>query len=125
MPSLIVHADVRHPLLGLHKALVDAERVEYERSRGRLPDRDFLAALINDPELAWLRPLTALIVRLDGEEAGDDPVAEIRKLLIPNEAGSEFQRKYAEALQRSPDTVVAHGNAMRALKNAVEPEQRK
>src|SRR5712691_5080999 len=52
--------DVRHDLLDLHRALVEAERRTYERERGRLPDRDFLEALINDPALGWLSALTAL-----------------------------------------------------------------
>jgi hypothetical protein len=115
-------AEVRRHLLDLHKALVDAERRDYERVRGRLPDRDFLDALLRDPALAWLGPLTALIVRFDqmleeGEPQPNpaDPIAEIRKLLRPDAGGAEFQRKYADALQRSPDAVLAHGRTMRTL----------
>ena len=37
-------------------------------------------------------------------------------LLKPDPAGPEFQRKYAEALQRSPDAVVDHGRTMLALR---------
>lgn len=114
--------EVRERLLDLHKALVDAERRDYERARGRLPDRDFLDALLRDPALAWLGALTALIVRLDqlleeSEPQPDpaDPIAEIRKLLRPDAGGSEFQRKYADALQRSPDAVLAHGRTMHTL----------
>ena len=119
--------DVRHDLLDLHRALVEAERRTYERERGRLPDRDFLEALINDPALAWLSALTALIVRLDEllEEDSPEPaserehcVAQIRKLLKPAAGATEFHRKYAEALQQSPDVVVAHGKTMRALERA-------
>jgi hypothetical protein len=115
--------DVRHHLLDLHRALVDAERQDYERSRGRLSDGEFLDALINDPVFAWLSALTALIVRLDElleEEpvpaaSSADCVAHIRKLLKPDASGSDFQRRYAERLQRSPEVVVAHGKTMRAL----------
>ena len=122
--------DVRHELLDLHRALVEAERRSYERVRGRLPDRDFLEALINDPTLGWLSALTALIVRLDEllEEDGPGPASErehcvgqIRKLLKPAAGATEFHRKYAEALQQSPDVVVAHGKAMRALERAKAP----
>ena len=118
---------VRHDLLDLHRALVEAERRNYERVRGRLPDRDFLEALINDPALAWLSALTALIVRLDEllEEGSPEPaserdhcVAQIRKLLKPAADATEFHRKYAEALQQSPDVVVAHGKTMLALERA-------
>jgi hypothetical protein len=40
---------------------------------------------------------------------------QIRKLLRPAAEGEGFQRKYAEAMQRSPEVVVAHGRAIRAL----------
>jgi len=115
--------DVRRHLLDLHRALVDAERQDYERSRGRLSDGEFLDALIKDPAFAWLSALTTLIVRLDElleEEpvpsaSSADCVAHIRKLLKPDASGPDFQQRYAELLQRSPEVVVAHGKTMRAL----------
>lgn len=126
---------MRRALLELHRALVESERREYERSRGRMTDRAFLEALIGAPELAWLNPLTSLIVRLEESVEEDAPenatenatentargaavadcVAEIRKLLRPNAGGYGFQRKYAEAMQRSPEVVVAHGRAVAAV----------
>lgn len=118
---------MRRELLDLHRALVDSERREYERARGRTTDRAFLEALIGAPELAWLNPLTSLIVRLEEalEEDGagsavEDCVAEIRKLLRPNAEGQGFQRKYAEAMQRSPEVVVAHGRAVGSLGRGAE-----
>lgn len=114
---------MRRELLDLHRALVDSERREYERARGRLTDRAFLEALIGAPELAWLNPLTSLIVRLEEllEDSTAQPqigdcVAEIRKLLKPAADGQGFQRRYADAMQRSPEVVVAHGRAVSALK---------
>ena len=109
---------LRRPLLDLHKTLVDAEREDYERGRGRMSDGEFLKALIDDPAFAWLGALTALIVRLEELEPTDLPkeyVAEIRRLLKPAETGSPFQRKYNELLQRRPEALVAHGAVMRAL----------
>jgi len=125
---------MRRELLDLHRALVDSERRDYERVRGRMTDRAFLEALIGAPELAWLNPFTSLIVRLEEaveEDATEDAtenatetakgaavadcVAEIRKLLRPNAGGYGFQRKYAEAMQRSPEVVVAHGRAVAAV----------
>jgi hypothetical protein len=102
---------VHRELLDLHRALVEAERREYERVRGRLPHRKFLEALLNDPELAWLKPLTALVA---GE--GDASPARLRALLVPDPEGGEFQRRYADALQRSADVAVAHGRAMSAIR---------
>lgn len=89
---------MRRHLLALHKALVDGERREYERRHGRVRDGEFLAALLNDAELGWLKPLTTLVAQID-EVLDDD----------------EFRRRYAEALQRSPDAVLAHGRVVRAL----------
>lgn len=116
-------AEVRTSLLALHKSLVDAERREYERSRGRLENAGFLKVLMEDPQFAWLKPLTELIVRLD-ETLEDDErragaedtlIRESRSLLAPDSGGTAFQRRYAEMLQRSPDAVVEHGRARRAL----------
>jgi hypothetical protein len=115
MPSL---QDLRGPLLELHKTLVDAERETYERGRGRMSDGEFLKALIDDPAFAWLGALTALIVRLEELEVAALPkeyVAEIRRLLKPDEAGSPFQRKYHDLLQRRPEALVAHGAVIRTL----------
>jgi hypothetical protein len=116
-------SELRHRLLDLHRALVDSERRDYEQMRGRLSDGEFLDALINDPNLVWLSALLALIVRMDelleeepvAEAALNDCVVHLRKLIKPDASGSEFQRRYAEVLQRSPEVVVAHGNVMRAL----------
>ena len=116
--------DLRRNLLELHRALVDSEREAHERANGRVTDRAFLDLLIKDPALSWLGALTAIIVRLDelvddaaprGEEL-KDCIAEVRKLLAPDPAGTPFQRKYAEIMQRSPAVVVAHGAAMSHLR---------
>ena len=111
-------AAVRTCLLDLHKTLVDSSRADYERTRGRLTDSDFLQVLVEDPAFAWLAPLTALIVRLDeleGDALGAEYVTEIRRLLKPDQAGRPFQRRYQTILQSSPDALVAHGAVMRAL----------
>ena len=111
-------------LLRLHKALLDDERVSYERVHGRIPSNGaFLQLVLNDAWFAWLRPLSQLIAKLDelGEkgESPDGPdiatsIASIRTLLTPSEEGEGFGRQYHDALQRSPDVVLAHA-AVRAL----------
>jgi hypothetical protein len=111
--------DVRHALVVLHKALVDSERVTYEKTFGAIqsPNR-FLQLLTGDPWFAWLQPFSQLIVSLDEildeEEAltaagVDAAVKQTRALLAPSESGDGFARHYFEALQRDPDVVVAHG----------------
>jgi hypothetical protein len=109
-------------LLRLHKALLDDERVSYERVHGRIPSNGaFLQLVLGDAWFAWLRPLSQLMAKLDelGEESSDGPdtatlVASIRTLLTPTEEGEGFGRQYHDALQRAPDVVLAHA-AVRTL----------
>jgi hypothetical protein len=117
-------AHVRPDLLDLHKTVLDTARGDYERQRGRLRDTEFLAALVDDAELAWLKPLTALVARIEqpGEddargETARDLVARLRTLLAADGDDLAFQRKYADILQRSPDALVAHVRTLRALQD--------
>jgi hypothetical protein len=110
---------LRGPLLALHKALVDSERVEYERTIGKIQSPNhFLQLLTTDPWFAWLSPLSQLIVSIDEALDPKDPAtaATIRalveqsvRLLTPSETGSGFGKHYFEAMQRDPDVVLAHG----------------
>ena len=120
-----VHLDhLFRALLRLHKALLDDERVSYERVHGRIPSNGaFLQLVLGDAWFAWLRPLSQLMATLDelGEkgESPDGPdiatsIASIRTLLTPSEEGEGFGRQYHDALQREPDVVLAHA-AVRAL----------
>jgi len=109
---------VRHGLLSLHKALIVAEQLTYERIYGRVDSTGQLLQLVmNDPWFTWLHPLSNMVVRidelLDGEErlSVDDValiMAEVRTLIRPSEAGDGYERSYYEALQRAPDVVLAH-----------------
>lgn len=111
-------------LLRLHKALLDDERVAYERVHGRIPSNGaFLQLVLNDAWFAWLRPFSQLIAKLDelSEEHDLSTCEEIpallntvRALLIPTEEGEGFGRQYHGALQRSPNVVLEHA-AVRTL----------
>ena len=57
--------ELRRLLLQLHKTLIDWQRAEYERVRGRLQTTQLLNVMFNDPEFAWLRSMSGLIVRID------------------------------------------------------------
>jgi hypothetical protein len=120
---MISLTEVRLPLLDLHKSLVETERRDYERTHGRLENAEFLKVLMDDPQFAWLKPLTAFIVQIDEaleDEAADAQtmqrlMGELRSLLTPDPRGSAFQKRYGDILQRSPDVVVEHGRTLRAL----------
>ena len=118
-------------LLCLHKALLDDERVAYERVHGRIPSNGaFLQLVLNDAWFAWLRPLSQLIAKLDEfSEEKELPIhqevpallASVRTLLTPTEEGEGFGKQYYDALQRSPDVVLEHA-AVRALLTQSNPK---
>ena len=116
--------DLSRTLLRLHKALLDDERVSYERVHGRIPSNGaFLQLVLGDAWFAWLRPLSHLMVKLDelveeGEVSSHTEIIDLltsaRTLLTPTEEGEGFGRQYHDALQRAPDVVLAHA-AVRTL----------
>jgi hypothetical protein len=109
---------LRSALLDLHKALVDSERVEYEKTIGQIRSPNhFLQLLTSDPWFAWLSPLSQLIVSMDEAIDAEEPLTErvfetlLRQsslLLVATETGSGFPKHYFEALQRDPAVVLAH-----------------
>lgn len=117
----------RRGLVGVHKALIDDERVRYERAHGRVESAGTLLQLvIEDPAFAWVRPLSSLIVRMDAALADgqattaedvDALIDQARRLLRPDAQGPDFARQYDEAMQRSPDVVIAHGSALALLES--------
>lgn len=119
---------LRRVLLNLHKALLDAERVRYERLHGRITSGRLLQLAIGDPQFAWLRPLSELVVRIDelidaDESPTEDDVksltTEARTLLLPADAATFFGRRYLESLQEDPAIVLAHREAALHLQNQV------
>lgn len=119
--------DLREGLLRLHRTLIVAEQLTYERIYGRIESTGQLLQLVmKDPWFAWLHPLSNLVVRIDQmlEAEGDASLAaaygllaEVRALLRPSEAGDGFERSYYEALQRVPDVVLAHAQVKQVLKS--------
>jgi hypothetical protein len=117
----------RRGLVRVHKTLIDVERVRYERQHGRIDSAGRLLQLvINDPAFAWVRPLSALIVRMDALLADDDSVTagevealidHARRLLRPDPDGPEFAQSYDRSIQASPDVVLAHGAALALLES--------
>jgi len=116
---------LRNALVDLHKALVDSERVGYEKTFGAIQSPNhFLQLLTRDPWFEWLHPLSQLIVAMDEvldekeplTAAGVDAlVNQTRLLLVATEDGEGFSKHYFDALQRDPDVVLAHAEVAKRL----------
>ena len=115
---------VSRALLRLHKALLDDERAQFERVRGRIESSgEFLQLVLHDEWFSYLRPLSALVVQIDelldakeatNEEAGA-LIAQARAMLKPSETGNEFERRYYAAIQREPDVIFAQREVLQVL----------
>jgi hypothetical protein len=117
--------DLRTALLQLHKTLLDWERAAYERANGRTSPGELLTVITSHPQFVWLRPVSELIVRLDlmldadPDDSGVDVgavLAQVQSLLVADEAGTPYARRYYTALQEHPDSVLAHRNVITVLK---------
>jgi hypothetical protein len=128
--------EIRHALLRLHKTLLDWERAAYERIHGRVTGNALLQAIMKDPQFAWLHRLSELIVTIDETLENEAPdvnadvagiLSQARTLVSPDESGTGYAQRYAQALQESPDVVFAHRDVTTLLKNRKDealPSQR-
>jgi hypothetical protein len=119
--------DLRKSLLHLHKTLLDWERSAYERIHGRASASELLKVIVEDPQFAWLRPISELIVRIDEtvDADGEDSPADVamlvgraRAIVAADETGSVNERRYYAALQEHPDAVLAHRAVTKVLKDS-------
>ncbi|MES2464694.1 MAG: hypothetical protein V4671_29375 [Armatimonadota bacterium] len=119
---------VRRGLLRLHKTLLDSERAAYEQVYGRVSPGDLLQLLINNQRFAWLRPFSEMVVQIDemleadrdSEEAATEQggvalLQQVRLLLTPTETETDASRRYHDALQKDPATVLAHAEIVKLL----------
>jgi len=108
--------DLRNLLLEQHKLLLDRERAEYEKVHGDVGGpRPLLALVLNDPQFAWLKQISTLVVEIDealsrrskaGQQEADALATQARQIMRPREHGNEFQMAYYQAIQESPDIVI-------------------
>jgi hypothetical protein len=110
---------LRDDLLRVHRALLHAERVRYEKVHGRIANNGlFLQLVIGDPWFDWLRPMGQMVLLIDERTEDKDNVlrageasaliARAREMLRADESGDAFQRLYFQALQSSPELAVLH-----------------
>jgi hypothetical protein len=121
--------EVRRGLMRLHKALIDAERVEWERSRGPVTNSQLLQALIEEPFFAWLRPFSGLIVEIDEALAGDDAVSEAgarafvdraRELVAVDEGDEPTVNRYDRVCRRDPSVLLLHVELASRIRDALD-----
>lgn len=115
----------RTDLLALHRVLLNAERVRYEKLFGRINGNGaFLQLALHDPWFTWLRPMMRLVSEVDSRllDRGQEPVtvpeaaallADARRLLRPDAEGSGFQQEFQQLLQDSPEVAVMHRQLVR------------
>jgi len=97
----------------------------YEKVLGAIQSpNQFLQLLLTDPWFAWLQPLSQLIVAMDEAQDAKKPatdaeakalIDQAKPLLMASEEGQGFARHYFDALQRDPDVVLAHADAIKVL----------
>ncbi|MBI3057578.1 MAG: hypothetical protein HYY77_26590 [Betaproteobacteria bacterium] len=122
-------------LRDLHRALTERVRRDYEREHhGLLSPGTFLHLLISDPRLAWIRPLSELMVDLDVFlQADPSPTAdeaaavraEVERFIAPepreaSESFATFARQYWAYLSDDPQIAMAHARAMQAIQGLPE-----
>lgn len=107
----------RQDLLRVHRGLLTAERLRYEKARGRIENNSaFLQLVINDPWFDWLRPMAQLVLLIDERTSdkkapltGAEATALLQRagvLLRADSEGDAFQRLFYQAVQSSPDLAV-------------------
>jgi hypothetical protein len=114
---------LRPVLLELHRTLLDAQRIRYEREHGRVESRgELLDLALHEPSFEWLRVLSAQIAHLDelaaSEERTDEDLrAAIGRLrvLLRFDGNGGFAAPYREIVDSSPDALIAHVRCARAL----------
>ena len=119
--------DLRNELLQLHKTLLDSETASYDHDIARIRSRGQLLELVlHDPWFAWLHELSELVVLIDEAMDAKQPAVTAADAGPLSDAGAraagagggrrrEFRRHYLEALQRDPNVVMAHAEAVKLL----------
>ena len=95
---------LRAQALTLHKTMIDEARVRYEARHGNVvAPGEMLRLVAFDPEFAWLKPLTGLILeiddRLDGTELteADTHAVKLQLAQVLKGKGREAERPVAQA----------------------------
>src|SRR5215831_7778906 len=110
--------ELRAALLDLHKAILRAQQIRYEREHGRVASRgELLQLVVQHADFKWIRALSALIAQLDEwsdaeggarAEDGEAVVRALQTLIQPDGTNAEFTTRYWPLLEMVPEALVAH-----------------
>jgi len=114
-------------LKDLHKALLMLEAKKMEQALGRkVSPYELLSASMNDPNLAWLRSMSELIVSIDividetpsltAQEA-NKAVVEVLNVIEkpPGLIATDFWTRYTEYLGSNPEVIMLHSKVKKIL----------
>ena len=110
----------------LHKDLLDFQVLIHQDLTGKkLGPYEILHLSIQDPEFAWLRKLSEMIVAIDIQEEENSNLqksdfdkikAEVNHLLFSeNELNHDFQFRYQNALGKKPELSIHQAQLMKSL----------
>lgn len=112
-------------MMKIHKLLLEDEMEAREVANNKaIPPTERLNALLNDPDLAWLRVMSQLMAYVDEVFFQKEPVLERQlkeietkvQTLFALQNESEFSYRYRNRLSTIPDLMIEHGNLKLALK---------
>lgn len=117
--------EVRSAFLSLHKALLDFERVMYEKAYGRIPTAgEFFRLVIGDGWFSWLRPMSQFIALVDETLYAKEPMTQAqaqelleaaRRLTVLSSDGTPQEQRYYQAIQRDPNVAIKYAEVTRLL----------
>jgi hypothetical protein len=105
-------------MMKIHKLLMENEMEARELATNKvIPPTERLNALLNDPELAWLRVMSQLMAYVDEIYFQKEPVLERQLTEIEEKVNalfslqneSEFAYRYRSRLSTVPDLMLEHG----------------
>lgn len=111
-------ASFRGLLLALHKTLLDQERKFYEDRHGKVANPGVMLGIVmGNPDFAWLRQISSVIVGIDELLESKEPASEqkykniiiyVKQLLVPKEGGDVFAKKYFNAIRNNSEASLIH-----------------
>ncbi|PSN19542.1 hypothetical protein C7271_06790 [filamentous cyanobacterium CCP5] len=118
LPAAQTLRQLRPLLLEFHKALMEAEKSDYERIHGPIKNRgEYFQLVVSHEWFSWLRPISQFIARMDEvlmsrqdqpPEAFQSLVQEARALLFSSSTGDALKQRYPTAIELDPTIAVLH-----------------